>query len=72
MAELFPGHTHKSLESFGVGGACLLRRVFTMRECPRDDVVGVSVAGEIPQACQMVINLSPIPTHVRQCHMTIV
>ena len=66
MAELFPSNTYKSLESLVVGGACLLRRVFTMRERPREsnELVNEDGARDIPQACQMTITHTPIPTHV--------
>ena len=69
VAELFPGHTHKSLESLVVGGACQIRRVFTMRDRPREsrqgsDLVSESGARDIPSACQMTIDHTPIPTQV--------
>ena len=66
MAELFPGHAHKSLESLVVGGACLLRRVFTMRERPRgsNEVVSEGGVRDIPEACQMMIEHIPISTQV--------
>ena len=66
MTELFPSNSYKSLESLVVGGACLLRRVFTMRERPRgsDELVNEGGARDIPTACQMTIEHTPIPTHV--------
>ena len=66
VAELFPGHTHKSLESLVVGGACQLRRIFTMRDRPKegDDVVSVGRARDIPETCQLLIDHTPISTQV--------
>ena len=74
VTELFPGHTHKSLESLVVGGACQLRRVFTLRERPRDsdscheDLVSEDGTRDIPTACQLTIDHKAIPTKVA-CHM---
>lgn len=67
VTELFPGHTHKSLDSLVVGGACQLRRAFTMKERPRDSYHGdddLITAGDIPTACQLMINNKPIITKV--------
>ena len=68
--ELFPGHTHKSLESLVVGGACQLRRVFTLRDRPSESQDGslVSGGGDIPKACQMTLDHAPIPTQVIRKH----
>lgn len=73
VTELFPGHTHKSLESLIVGGTCQLRRVFTMSERPISDVVSETRARDIPKACQMFIDHSPIPTqaYTHLIHVTI-
>ena len=66
ISELFPGHTHKSLESLVVGGACQLRRVFTLRDRPSGSQDGslISGGGDIPKACQMTVDHTPIPTQV--------
>ena len=66
MSGLFRGQVFKSLEGVSLGGHCMVRRIFTLRDSPPDTVSGQKGVEEIPKAYQMPVAAGVIQTQVRE------